>query len=193
MNDKILLLSQQNLLKDHSRLKKWVPVTISEMYGFFLIWELLPFLILGRTGALHGLAKFNFFGNFFLETDLRLYYGCYMSAALQLVTHPRDYINVLVTNFKRNMHPSSNLSADETMVGFRGRFGAKQYIPNKPNKYGIKAFTIADSKNGYILDTLLYTGGDTLDNSDPQYSHLPQPSRVVLTLFSDYLEQGRTL
>ena len=79
------------------------------------------------------------------------------------------------------MHPSSNLSVDETMVGFRGRFGAKQYIPNKPNKYGIKAFTIADSKNGYILDTLLYTGADTLDNSDPQYSHLPQPFRVVLT------------
>ena len=53
------------------------------------------------------------------------------------------------------MHPSSNLSVDETMVGFRGQFGAKQYIPNKPTKYGIKAFTLADSKNGYILDALI--------------------------------------
>ena len=79
------------------------------------------------------------------------------------------------------------------MVGFRGRFGAKQYIPNKPTKYGIKAFTLADSKNGYILDALIYTGADTLDLSDPQYSHLPQPARIVSTLANDYLDQGRTM
>ena len=69
------------------------------------------------------------------------------------------------------MNPSPNLSMDETMVGFQGRFGAKQYIPNKPTKYVVKAFTLAESKNGYILDILLYTGGDTLDNSDPQQCH----------------------
>ena len=102
-------------------------------------------------------------------------------------------LNALVSNFKRYMHPSSNLSVDEIMVGFRGRFGAKQYMPNKPTKYGIKAFTIAYSANGYILDTLLYTGADTLENSNPQYSHLPQPARVVLTLSSEYLNQGRTI
>ena len=50
------------------------------------------------------------------------------------------------------------------MIGFRGRFGAKQYIPNKPTKYGVKAFTLADSLNGYILDVLLYTGADTLED-----------------------------
>ena len=102
-------------------------------------------------------------------------------------------LDALISRFKKNMHPSSNLSVDETMVGFRGRFGAKQYIPNKPTKYGIKAFTLADSKNGYILDALIYTGADTLDLSDPQYSHLPQPARIVLTLANDYLDQGRTM
>ena len=70
-----------------------------------------------------------------------------------------------ISNFKRNMHPSRNVSVDETMVGFRGRFGAKQYIPTKPSKYGIKAFTLADSNNGYILDILVYTGADTLPSS----------------------------
>ena len=34
------------------------------------------------------------------------------------------------------------------MVGFRGRFVAKQYIPNKPTKYGIKALVVV---NSYIL------------------------------------------
>ena len=102
-------------------------------------------------------------------------------------------LDVLFANFKGNMHPSANLSIDETMIGFRGRFGAKQYIPNKPNKYGIKAFTLADSANGYVLDTLIYTGADTLDHSDPQYASLQQPARIVLTLCNDYLEQGRTV
>ena len=64
------------------------------------------------------------------------------------------------------------------MAGFRGRFGAKQCIPNKPTKFGVKAFTLADSKNGYILEILLYKGGDILDNSDSQQCHLPQPARI---------------
>ncbi len=47
------------------------------------------------------------------------------------------------------------------MIGFRGWFCGKQYCPKKPVKWGIKTFTIADSKNGYLLDTLVYTGADT--------------------------------
>ena len=43
------------------------------------------------------------------------------------------------------------------------------------------------------MDILLYTGGDTLDNSDPQQCHLPQPARIVLTLSNDYLDQGHTI
>ena len=55
----------------------------------------------------------------------------------------RTLLDGLISNFKANMKPSSNLSVDETMIGFRCRFGAKEYIPNKPTKYGVKAFTLA--------------------------------------------------
>lgn len=54
------------------------------------------------------------------------------------------------------------------MIGFCGRFRAKQYIPNKPTKYGVKAFTLADSLNGYILDILVYKGADILQNAHPK-------------------------
>ena len=66
----------------------------------------------------------------------------------------RVLLDELISSFKANWQPSQNLSVDETMIGFHGRFGAKQYIPNKPTKYGVKAFTLADSLNGYILDIL---------------------------------------
>ena len=91
------------------------------------------------------------------------------------------------------MKRSSNLSVDETMIGFRGQFGAKQYIPNKPTKYEVKVFTLADSLNGYILDVLLYTGTDTLDNSNPRYPDLPKPAQTVMALTKDYLNEGRTI
>lgn len=101
-------------------------------------------------------------------------------------------LDALIVNFKQNIHPSRNLSVDETMVGFRGRYGAKQYMPNKPNKYGIKAFTLADSSNGYILDIIVYTGADTLPDC-PNIQHLPQPAKIVQLLVNDYLDEGRVV
>ena len=86
--------------------------------------------------------------------------------------------------------PSRKISGDETMVGHRGRFGALQYISNKPEKYGIKAFTLADSASGYMLNILVYTGADTLEETDPNYNTLPQPGRVVLHLLQPYLDKG---
>ena len=64
-------------------------------------------------------------------------------------------------------------------------------MPNKPIKYGVKAFTMADSTHGYILNILLYTGRDTLANKSSQYRDLPQPAQVVLHLVEPYLDQGR--
>ena len=96
-------------------------------------------------------------------------------------------LDLLVANFKKCFR---NLSVDETTVGFKGRFGPKQYMPDKPTKYGIKTFTLADSKQGYVLDILVYTGGDTLDCASAEHSSLPQPARVVLHLLHDYLNKG---
>ena len=85
------------------------------------------------------------------------------------------------------------MSVDETMVGFRGRFSAKQYMPAKPTKYGVKAFTLAESEHGYLLNCLVYTGGDTLDSSSPEYANLPQPARIVLHLLEPCLGKGHRI
>ena len=63
-------------------------------------------------------------------------------------------------------------------------------MPKMPVKLGIKAFSLADSSNGYLLNTLLYTGAETLDESNQQFSALPQPARVVLHLQEPYLQKG---
>ena len=76
------------------------------------------------------------------------------------------------------------------MVGFRGRFGPKQYMPKKPVKYGIKAFTLADSGEEYVLNILLYTGTETLTVINPEFSQLPQPAQVVGHLMEPYFHRG---
>ena len=101
-----------------------------------------------------------------------------------------DLLEFLIPRYQKYYSPSQRLSVDETMVGFRGRFEAIQYIKDKPTKWGIKAFTLADGLNGYLLDTLVYTGADMLEGSDPQYEDLSIPGRVVMHLMDPYLEEG---
>ena len=77
----------------------------------------------------------------------------------------RVILEPLIAKFQASYHPGRNIAVDETMVGFRGRFAAKQYMPNKPTKWGIKAFTMADSSSGYVLNILLYTGSETMQGA----------------------------
>ncbi len=43
------------------------------------------------------------------------------------------------------------------MVATKARISLKQYIKNKPTKWGIKLFVLCDS-NGYTVDFNIYTG-----------------------------------
>ena len=42
---------------------------------------------------------------------------------------------------------------DETMIGFKGRLNFIQYMPEKPTKWGMKAYVLADSRTGYMYNT----------------------------------------
>ena len=63
-------------------------------------------------------------------------------------------------------------------------------MPQKPTKWGIKAFTLADAANGYMLNSLVYTGAQTLGHADPAYTSLLQPARVVMDIMGQYLDKG---
>ena len=53
--------------------------------------------------------------------------------------------------------PNKNLSVDENMIAFKGRLSLVQYMPKKPHKWGLKAWVLADSSNGYVWNWELYT------------------------------------
>ena len=44
------------------------------------------------------------------------------------------------------------------MIGFKGRLIFIQFMPQKPTKWGLKAYVLADSTTGYMYNWILYTG-----------------------------------
>jgi len=54
--------------------------------------------------------------------------------------------------------PRQQLAIDERMVKSRHRSGIRQYIKDKPTKWGIKLWVLADSSNGYTIDFNVYIG-----------------------------------
>ncbi len=70
----------------------------------------------------------------------------------------RPLLESIVPSFKSVYTPSMNISVDESIIGFKGRLSFIQYMPKKPTKWGIKAWVMADSSNGYVSNLNIYTG-----------------------------------
>ena len=69
--------------------------------------------------------------------------------------------------------PNINLTIDEHLCRYRGKCPFKQYIPSKPDKYGIKVFVLADAKTFYPLNLEIYTGkGGSSNKSEDLTSRL---------------------
>lgn len=63
----------------------------------------------------------------------------------------------------------------------------KQYLPNKPHSWGIKAFVLADSISGYLYRFKLYLGSETDLVATPGYNKTEQ---TVLTLMDGLFGRG---
>ena len=50
------------------------------------------------------------------------------------------------------------VSVDERMVRSKGRSGIRQFIANKPVRFGFKLWVLAESDSGYTLNFDVYTG-----------------------------------
>ena len=75
------------------------------------------------------------------------------------------------------------------MIPFKGRLSIKQYMKDKPTKWGIKVFVLADSRNGYTVRLQIYAG----KNSSLSSGDLGLCSRVVLELLDGLEEQCPTV
>ncbi|XP_038551150.1 piggyBac transposable element-derived protein 4-like [Micropterus salmoides] len=85
-------------------------------------------------------------------------------------------------------NPGPDVTVDEQLVPLRGRrCPFRQYMPNKPAKYGIKSWVACDAKSSYAWKMQVYVGKKELPTGDSHAPALPrseknQGARVVLEL-----------
>ena len=92
----------------------------------------------------------------------------------------RKLLDLLSPHFLSEYNSHEELSIDEAMIPFKGRLSIKQYMKDKPTKWGIKVFVLVDARNGYTTRLQIYTGKNSnLANSDTGLC-----SRVVLELLN---------
>lgn len=82
-------------------------------------------------------------------------------------THIREIWDIFIEICRTSFTPSSYLTIDEQLLGFRGRCPFRMYIPNKPAKYGIKIVMVCDCSSKYMLDASPYLGKKTNSNGLP--------------------------
>lgn len=73
----------------------------------------------------------------------------------------RPFIDALQQNLKK-IEPEEYNSIDKIIIPFKGHSSLKQYIKNKPHKWGIKVFARAGA-SGMLYDFEVYVGKGTIN------------------------------
>jgi len=96
----------------------------------------------------------------------------------------RKLLDLIIPRLMLEYHVHEELAVDEAMIPFKGRLDFKQYMKDKPTKWGIKVFVLVDLRNGYVKCIQIYTG----KNSELSKNEVGLTSSVVLELLEG-LEQ----
>ncbi|KAB0803065.1 hypothetical protein PPYR_00035 [Photinus pyralis] len=101
----------------------------------------------------------------------------------------RTIFDRFVQNCKNAYCIGVNATIDEKLEAFRGRCGFKQYIPSKPNKYGVKIFALVDASTSYCANLEIYVG----QQPEGPFRMNNSPSSVVLRLVEPISGTNRNL
>jgi hypothetical protein len=63
-----------------------------------------------------------------------------------------QFMNLLLCKFRKAFYLFQELSIDEMVIGYKGRWKFKQLNGSKPNKYHSKTFGLYDGATGFVVD-----------------------------------------
>lgn len=101
----------------------------------------------------------------------------------------REVFDLFVNNCQKNFSLGSDVTVDEKLEGFRGRCSFIQYIPSKPNKYGLKIYASVDSKTFYTHNLEIYAG----KQPEGPYMLSNKPIDIVMRLVQPLTGSGRNI
>ena len=101
----------------------------------------------------------------------------------------REIFEIFVNNCQKSYSISEYATVDEMLAAFRGRCSFRQYIPSKPDKYGIKIFALVDAQTFFTSKIEVYVG----TQPDGPYKVSNSPGDVVEQLCSGIFGTGRNI
>ena len=196
----MLLVTETNLYANNNYVaspssREWSPVSMEEMKAFLGLLILIAILKLPRlemywskqhpiieTPGISNVMSRNRFQQIF-----RFFHLTSSSVQVHSVGHPgydrlfkvRKFLDLVCPKFENEYTPHKQVTIDEAMIPFKGRLSFKQYLKDKPIKWGIKVFVLSDAHNGYVYRLQVYTGKDLSNVSDVGLC-----TKVVLDLMS---------
>ena len=96
-----------------------------------------------------------------------------------------DVWKPFIHNCQQCFVPFENLTVDEQLLPCKSRCPFTQFLPNKPDKYGIKFFLLVDVETKYLCNGFPYLG-----KYDPNSQKKPFGDFVVLELMKPYYGLG---
>uniref|UniRef100_A0A913HC22 DDE_Tnp_1_7 domain-containing protein n=1 Tax=Strongyloides stercoralis TaxID=6248 RepID=A0A913HC22_STRER len=91
----------------------------------------------------------------------------YLWSSRDPFTHIRSLWEKFIQHCNDNYTPSCECTIDEQLLSFKGNCMFRMYIPNKPDKYGIKLVFMCDSNSYYLVSGIPYIGKATKNNNLP--------------------------
>ena len=98
----------------------------------------------------------------------------------------RKLLDLLSPLFESEFEMHQSCTIDEAMIPFKGRLRFKQYMKDKPTKWGIKVFILADAPTGYVKRLQVYTG----KGLDSCVTDVGLCTQVVLDLMKGFDHMG---
>ena len=99
--------------------------------------------------------------------------------------HIRDFFELFRQNITKTYVPKISLTIDEQLLPCESRCGFIQFMPSKPDKYGIKFWMLVEVDSKYVLNYLPYLGRKV---NAPRATNLGQS--VVMDLMEPFFGKG---
>uniref|UniRef100_A0A1B6GS29 PiggyBac transposable element-derived protein domain-containing protein n=1 Tax=Cuerna arida TaxID=1464854 RepID=A0A1B6GS29_9HEMI len=185
----------ENNISSFSKLKRWVETNPDEIYCFLAVIMLMPHNnrnTLKQCWSTDPLLESKIYSTTFSQDRFLLLLRMIHFDDNSLATGRdklykiRTLIETLRRRYMTFFKPKQNLVIDESLVGWKGRLGWKQYIPKKRKRFGIKLFVLCDCSSGIVLDFIVYTGkGTSVD--DTVAADLGISAQVIQSLMQPYI------